>query len=443
MRTNFLIILLFFIFTSTQQSFAQQIDEDYEAVLLSEDDDASTDLFSSAFKPIFGLGQGILTFYGDIRNNYESPLNGKWGTSVSISRSLGRYFDVDLYALFGKTSGERRSLEDISLNKNFETEIFIGGVSGTYNFNHIFKRKRPIHPFISLGIETMQFKPRGDMEDKNGNPYFYTSDGTIRNLNNNIITRDYTYETNLREVNPTNKDYSLMTFTIPVDLGLNITITDRLTLRVANSLKIAFSDYIDDTEGTDGLIKNDILNYSYVSLRLDLFSPASEIAAVEQFKNLKFIVTDGEDEDGDGVDDFNDECPGTKAGVVVDYRGCPIDSDDDGVPDYMDEQPNTPADAIGVGPTGVRFTTHHLIAILFDPKAVDRKELTTYYHESMHQKTRKKYDKMPEKFKQVDTNNDGWISPAEMRQAIDKVFDFKSNLTVEDVNELLEYFWVQ
>ena len=44
--------------------------------------------------------------------------------------------------------------------------------------------------------------------------------------------------------------------------------------------------------------------------------------------------------------------------------------------------------------------------------------------------------------KQVDANNDGWISPAEMRQAIDKVFDFKSNLT-EDVNELLEYFWVQ
>ena len=128
MRTNFLIILLFFIAIGIQQSFAQEIDKDYEAVLLMEED-ASTDLFSSAFKPIFGLGQGILTFYGDIRNNYESPLNGKWGTSVSISRSLGRFFDVDLYALFGKTSGERRSLEDLSLNKNFETEIFIGGVS--------------------------------------------------------------------------------------------------------------------------------------------------------------------------------------------------------------------------------------------------------------------------------------------------------------------------
>ena len=188
----------------------------------------------------------------------------------------------------------------------------------------------------------MQFKPRGDIKDKDGNLYVYATDGTIRNLSNNIISRDYTYETNLREVNPTNKDYSLMTFTIPVDLGLNITITDRLTFRVANSIKFTFSDYIDDTEGTDGLIKNDILNYSYASLRLDLFSPASEIAAVEQFKNLKFVVTDGEDEDGDGVDDFNDECPGTKSGVIVDYRGCPIDSDNDGVPDYMDEQPTLP-----------------------------------------------------------------------------------------------------
>ncbi len=437
------LILLFSIFSLlvVQHSFSQ-IDEDYVATLL-EEDEASTDLFSSAFKPIFGMGQGLLTFHGDIKNNYGSPLNGKWGTTVSISRSLGRYFDVDLYALFGKTSGERLSVDDLSLNKNFQTELFMGGVALSYNFNHLLKRKRPIHPYMSLGVETMQFAPRGDLQDKEGNVYVYNADGTIRNQNNQVIHRNYEYETNLREVNSTNKDYSLMTFAVPVDLGLNMTITDRMTLRLGNSFRLTFSDFIDDTEAEGGFYKNDIINYSYVSLRLDLFSPASEIAAVDQFKNLKFVVTDGVDEDGDGVDDFNDECPGTKSGVIVDFRGCALDADNDGVPDYMDEQPNTPADAVGVGPSGVRFTTHHLVALLFDPKSVERKELGTYYHESKQQKTRKKYDKMPEKFKTVDTNNDGWISPTEMRQAIDKVFDFKSSLTIEDVNELLEYFWVQ
>ncbi|MDY0280563.1 MAG: hypothetical protein RBR35_08370 [Salinivirgaceae bacterium] len=441
MQTKYIIFILTLFCFYNINSWAQ-IDEDYESILL-EEEDTETALFSSAFKPIFGLGQGIITFYGDIKNNYASPLNGQWGTTVSISRSLGRYFDVDLYALFGKASGERRSVEDSTLNKNFKTDLFMGGVSMTYNFNHILKRKRPIHPFISVGIETLQFTPRGDMKDNEGNPYVYWPDGTIRLENNEIVSRNFEYETNLREVNPTNSDYSLMTFAVPIDIGINMTITDRMTLRLANSLRLTFSDYIDDTPSDNGFYSNDILNYTYVSLRLDLFSPASEIAAVDQFKNLKFVVTDGADEDGDGVDDFNDECPGTTNGVIVDFRGCPLDSDNDGVPDYRDEQPNTPPNTIGVGSTGVRLTTHHLVAILFDPKSVNRKDLDTYYHESRQERGGKKYDKMPDKFKTVDKNNDGWISPTEMRDAIDKVFDFKSTLTVEDVNELLEYFWVQ
>jgi OOP family OmpA-OmpF porin len=49
------------------------------------------------------------------------------------------------------------------------------------------------------------------------------------------------------------------------------------------------------------------------------------------------------DTDGDGVPDGVDECPGTPAGAPVDDRGCPLDSDGDGVPDYRDQCPETPA----------------------------------------------------------------------------------------------------
>lgn len=49
------------------------------------------------------------------------------------------------------------------------------------------------------------------------------------------------------------------------------------------------------------------------------------------------------DSDGDGVLDVNDKCPGTPRGVVVDATGCPVDSDGDGIPDYLDKCPNTPA----------------------------------------------------------------------------------------------------
>jgi len=49
------------------------------------------------------------------------------------------------------------------------------------------------------------------------------------------------------------------------------------------------------------------------------------------------------DEDGDGVKDYQDQCPHTPPHVAVDAHGCPLDADKDNVPDYEDQCPNTPA----------------------------------------------------------------------------------------------------
>src|SRR5437867_2669693 len=52
------------------------------------------------------------------------------------------------------------------------------------------------------------------------------------------------------------------------------------------------------------------------------------------------------DSDGDGVVDGIDACNNTPPGAIVDARGCPIDSDGDGVPDGLDRCAGTPAGAI-------------------------------------------------------------------------------------------------
>jgi OOP family OmpA-OmpF porin len=51
------------------------------------------------------------------------------------------------------------------------------------------------------------------------------------------------------------------------------------------------------------------------------------------------------DEDGDGVLDDADACPGTPSGWPVDSRGCPTDGDGDGVEDGKDKCPGTPRGA--------------------------------------------------------------------------------------------------
>ena len=51
------------------------------------------------------------------------------------------------------------------------------------------------------------------------------------------------------------------------------------------------------------------------------------------------------DEDGDGVRDDDDRCPGTFKGAEVDQNGCELDFDGDGVADRLDECPDTASGA--------------------------------------------------------------------------------------------------
>ncbi len=51
------------------------------------------------------------------------------------------------------------------------------------------------------------------------------------------------------------------------------------------------------------------------------------------------------DLDADGVIDLRDTCPATPKGAFIDERGCPIDTDRDGVPEGLDVCPRTPRGA--------------------------------------------------------------------------------------------------
>ncbi len=54
-----------------------------------------------------------------------------------------------------------------------------------------------------------------------------------------------------------------------------------------------------------------------------------------------------QDKDRDGITNRKDICPDTPRGVVVDKKGCPVDTDGDEIPDYLDKCPNSPLAAKG------------------------------------------------------------------------------------------------
>jgi len=50
---------------------------------------------------------------------------------------------------------------------------------------------------------------------------------------------------------------------------------------------------------------------------------------------------------------------------------------------------------------------------------------------------------IPEKFAVLDTDEDGYIAFDELLHVIDDFFDFKINLSIEEIRELNEYFFSQ
>ncbi|MEF8833540.1 MAG: OmpA family protein [Halofilum sp. (in: g-proteobacteria)] len=67
--------------------------------------------------------------------------------------------------------------------------------------------------------------------------------------------------------------------------------------------------------------------------------------AAEDQSEFAEMCGDVVDSDGDGVNDPDDQCSGTPAGVRVDETGCALDSDGDGVSDADDQCPGTPSGA--------------------------------------------------------------------------------------------------
>ncbi len=425
------------------KGWTQQLDADYETLLLEEE--VITE--GRAFKPIIGAGMGSFTFIGEVSDYMGGPLNGLSSYRVSISRNISKNFDIEFQGTFGNVTGNEYQGK-IDNTRNFSTSLFMGGVSLYYNFNHLLKRQRPIHPYFSLGAEILQFTPKGDFKNESNQVYNYWTDGTIRDMEqgagvySSIIQRDFKYETDLRELDLYNYGpYSKTSFAVPVDIGVNVTVSDRVKCRLGATFHVAMTDYIDNVKGGTGW-KNDLIMNTYAALTFDLFSPADEIAAVENFKNLKFTVTDGDDTDGDGVDDFNDECPQTPEKVKVNYKGCPDDTDKDGVPDYMDKQMNTAPGTFAVGANGIKIMDAHLIVLLYDPEAVKRSEVKLY-KKTTSAKSEQGNKEIPEKFKVVDVNEDKYISHEELQQAIDTIFEMKSTLTPGDIYELQEFFFNQ
>lgn len=306
------------------------------------------------YKPSFGVGLGMFTYYGDISKSKKD--NGATLSRVAldlhITQPLNSFLNGSFYFLKGKVAANERSL---TRNLNFESTISVWGVNVSYNFDHFLPKERYIEPFVSLGIESVEFLSKTDLYDAHNNPYYYWSDGSIRSddelhpegnpANIRRLERDFTYESDVRESNLDGfGKYRERTYAVPVGIGFNMLLNEQFSFRLSTTYHFTFTDYIDGVTvnsvgNRKGNKANDGLLYTSFSLNYNI----NQVLGSSMLRP-ELLPDDlmAQDEDGDGVIDFDDRCPNTPDLVQVDERGCPLDGDHDGVADYLDEEPNTP-----------------------------------------------------------------------------------------------------
>ncbi len=319
-------------------------------------------------RPKIGFGMGRLGYHGDIGSKHmQTALLGRPAVDISVTQRLTRYLQLDFTIFSGKVGAV--SNKD-NLHANMLTEVRSGGVRVLYDFGNFLDDSYRVRPYVSLGINGFEFLSKTDLKDASGRVYNYWSDGSIKDRAEGTadaqfaqtLTRDYVYESDVREQNNNNfGKYREAAFAIPVGVGAIMKITDRIDMKVNYQYYFTSTDNIDGIRGNkgyqiQGTKGKDNLSYFSVGMQYDLvvrkitrIRPGQDTVDIG---NAELMALFYKDADGDSIPDINDACPGTPAGLAVDAKGCPEDLDVDGVADHKDDEKNSPQ-GFGVNQKGV------------------------------------------------------------------------------------------
>ena len=435
-------------------SYGQEID--YDSILQRIDTVANP-----VYKPVVSLSYGVLSFRGDVRNSLISPVVGNQAGMVNVATFIdrkNRYFVANFNFLVGKLTANQYSYADLARNLNFETQLYSIGMNVEYRFGHLIKQNSLIRPYVSAGIESINFSSKGDLVDAGGLPYYYWSDGTIRSLDETdpsgqeplFLYRDYDYETDLRLRENTEfglGDYDQRSLAFPAGIGLHFLISRRAYFSLGVSYHYTLTDFLDNvaSEGTSipGEKGNDSYVYSHLTLHFDMFSDPATRTVDLMYADAEFDPLFFDDEDGDFILDVADRCPGTPYGVVVDTLGCPLDGDMDGVPDYLDKELETSRGA-WVDNEGITITEEAFYAGIENRnEAMPREDVGAYLDMIRSDYRLSSAMEIPEQFKSLDENKDGYISFDELLKTVDLYFDFQLDLDIDQLRELNGFFFSQ
>jgi hypothetical protein len=410
----------------------------------------------------YNAGIGLFNYRGDVGSikGLGTTENFQPSFRAGIEYKVFSAFGIGLNAEYGSLVKNEKNGGD---NDNFFTTLMAGGLIGNIHFanGYTLAEKYPIDPFISFGVNFLSFNPKSDLSDENGSPYYYWSDGTIKDTPNgssdgNNLVRDYQYET---EIDPKGESKTALSYLFGA--GFNFYISSYLQAQLMQSVSFVNTDFLDGHVGGNA---NDVYMNSSFSL---IFTPSGFVSKnknSKEFDEIDFESLLKADTDADGVLDIDDKCNDTDEGIKVDRHGCPKDSDGDGIPDYLDDEIKTKDEIAKIDSNGVGISDSLVAKDALDTTNFTLRQELCQYYPSMCQgdetdvdyqiyntgKADKKLinvkvtpSKRPiEEIKRIaDINGDGSISSKEIYQTIDDYFDGKIDLKLGDIHKLIDHYF--
>ena len=291
---------------------------------------AQKDTIDNHIKLRLEAGAAIMTYLGSLNNQqviFSANNNFSYRGGIRIDyKRIGGF----IYYNTGKYS-ENKNI--VANNANFLSKYNGGGID-----IRIYPiKKRYYDVFFSAGFNYMQSSFYTDTLDAKGKPYYYWTDGTIRNqiqsyqntFTSTQTKRDYTYESALGK-----KSFMF----IPIGAGIELRLAERFKLGFVSQYYMSFSNNINAVKPSS---KKEVLLYNSVSLSYVFIKIKTSDNSDATYKNVDFDAIVNIDSDGDGVLDMDDNCQGTGKGIKVDKHGCPLDSDGDGIIDVKDKEPKS------------------------------------------------------------------------------------------------------
>ncbi|BDS15560.1 OmpA family protein [Aureispira anguillae] len=215
-----------------------------------------------------GVHAGIANYYGDLSHQiwdlphqFKQPIQDfnflTYG--LSLEYHVSKTFGLRLLGLKSQfKASDRTYTNSLTYNRalNVQTDIIDASLLAVVYLDNglVLNPTAAIAPYFLFGGGLTHFESRGDLLSANNERYYYWSDQSIRNQDEQganastaqIIHPDYQYETALRPLKTEGRTYQPFTWNIALGIGAKFRLSKRFHLHLEALIRYTGTDYLDD-----------------------------------------------------------------------------------------------------------------------------------------------------------------------------------------------------